>query len=156
MEPNGLPDQPTELDIKYLLLSTEIEGDNERLYTVYCEGSNNATDRAFGYTLVEYPDNVTLMQISPVGEKNALANVTKLNNLPLGDPELIKSLVALGENLKKNIGDEKKEYISLWRLQQNFLFGGERYTMTYIPDIRVLDSLNPYNNYLKRIKNRSS
>ncbi|MBP8979167.1 hypothetical protein KBG23_01695 [Candidatus Dojkabacteria bacterium] len=144
-----------ELNINYILPSTEVKGDDGIDYSVYVHDftkyTNKYTDVPFGYAPVLDEENISLFQIVAAGDKNNPENAEKLSKLPFGEESFLKHFIGLGKELRRHVqSDMEKGEMQKWSIP--FEFEGENYTMTYLPDIE--GPINPYKNYLKRLSTR--
>lgn len=131
-----------EINIGYVLPSTEVELDND-IYTVYCEAGVRGPDLAFGY---EQPDGeVTLFQITGVGDKNSSRE--GLNEIDFSNTETLRDLIRIGRDIVKSANVEE-----LHTLKKSW----GKYMVMYQPNNAYVLSKSMHNQYLERVSRRSS
>lgn len=159
------PKETTELDIDYIMPSTEVLVEDgygyKRKITFYAEPSKESvaegnqgffTDLAFGYKSSE---ETFLFQITPmIPDKRDVEGIKRLHRIPLGDKETIQTLYTAGENLRKYYESKGGEKAPMSSLQTKFTYLGKEYNLTYMPNTPNQPA-NMFEQYLKRIKDRN-
>lgn len=160
------PKETTELDIDYIMPSTEVPVKDgygyERNITFYAETSKENvaeenqgffTDLAFGYKSSE---GTFLFQITPmIPDKRDVAEIKRLHRIPLGDKDAIQTLYVAGENLRRYYESKGGEKAPISSLQTKFTYLEKEYNLTYMPNTPNQPA-NMFEQYLRRIKGRNN